>query len=64
MAVHYLKHEIHGTKVACSDLEMAYDKLHGWVEFDPSVPVVKPEDQPIQNVMVKRQYVKKTKEGE
>lgn len=35
MAVIYLRHDRHGAKVATSDLEAAYDKQHGWVEFTP-----------------------------
>lgn len=31
----YLRHPVHGTKVAISDLEMAADLEHGWEEFDP-----------------------------
>lgn len=40
MAVIYLRHPVHGEKVACSDSEAAYDKKHGWVEFDPYAPKV------------------------
>ncbi len=32
----YLKHKIHGTKVACSDLEASRDEANGWVRFDPN----------------------------
>lgn len=42
MAAIYLRHPVHGQKVATSDLEANYDKGHGWSEFDPFVkpPVV------------------------
>ena len=33
--VFYLKHDIHGTKVACSEIERAEDIKNGWKEFDP-----------------------------
>jgi hypothetical protein len=42
MAVIYLRHPTHGVKVACSDLEAAYDEQNGWERFDinePSSPV-------------------------
>ena len=35
MAVIYLKHDVHGTKVACTDREASMDKEHGWFEYDP-----------------------------
>lgn len=38
MAVIYLRHPIHGAKVACSDLEAAYDEQNGWERFDPNEP--------------------------
>lgn len=34
MAAIYLKHEIHGTKVACSDMEAEYDEKNGWVRYN------------------------------
>ena len=38
MAVIYLKHPVHGAKVACSDMEAQNDRANGWVEFDPIAP--------------------------
>lgn len=38
MAVIYLKHPLHGSKVACSDIEVRHDKAQGWEEYDPSEP--------------------------
>jgi len=37
MAVIYLKHPIHGAKVAISQAEADNDKENGWEEFDPTV---------------------------
>lgn len=37
MAVIYLRHPIHGAKVASLDMEAEYDKQNGWIEFDPTV---------------------------
>lgn len=39
MAVIYLKHERHGFKVACSEMEAEHDRGVGWVDFDPNAPV-------------------------
>tara|TARA_R110000868_G_scaffold134078_2_gene345946 strand:- start:592 stop:774 length:183 start_codon:yes stop_codon:yes gene_type:complete len=30
----YLRHPVHGTKVACAELEAVYDEKNGWVRFD------------------------------
>ena len=38
MAAIYLRHTIHGQKVACSDLEVQHDVANGWEEFDPHPP--------------------------
>lgn len=32
----YLKHPVHGTKVATLQAEVDADKENGWVEFDPN----------------------------
>lgn len=40
MAVIYLKHDVHGAKVACSEQEAAYDETHGWVRFTVDSPVL------------------------
>jgi hypothetical protein len=39
MGVFYLKHPVHGAKVATSVQEVAYDAKSGWVEFDPTASV-------------------------
>ena len=44
-------------KVACSDMEAAYDRLHGWEPFDPTVPAA-PEP-----VVVKPKATRKKKGG-
>lgn len=33
MAIIYLKHETHGTKVATLEQEAAYDESHGWTRY-------------------------------
>jgi len=32
----YLKHPVHGTKVATLEAEVEADKEKGWTEFDPA----------------------------
>jgi len=62
MGVFYMRHFIHGTKVACSEIEVEHDKSHGWVQFDPSAsPDLSIEDEPV-NTLVKRPYNRKPKE--
>ena len=34
MAVIYLRHPEHGTKVACLEAEAVYDEKNGWVRVD------------------------------
>lgn len=36
MAVIYLKHPVHGSKVATMDAEAEYDEQNGWVRYDPT----------------------------
>jgi hypothetical protein len=33
----YLKHPVHGTKVAIAELEAKYDERNGWVRYNPEV---------------------------
>jgi hypothetical protein len=30
----YLRHPVHGVKVACMEAEAAYDEKNGWVRYD------------------------------
>jgi hypothetical protein len=39
MAVIYLKHPIHGHKVACNDMEADYDENHGWERYTVDTPI-------------------------
>ena len=57
MAVIYLRHPIHGAKVACSDMEAEHDFAHGWEEFDPTVPQAQPEPEPVEAVAVEPEPV-------
>jgi hypothetical protein len=41
----YLRHPVHGLKVAISDMEAAMDYEHGWEEYDPLEPAA-PQEEP------------------
>ena len=49
----YLKHPVHGTKIATMSLEAEYDETNGWVRYNPETPsvVVEPE---VVNVLKRR----------
>ena len=34
MAAIYLKHPVHGAKVAISEQEAIYDEMNGWMRYD------------------------------
>jgi hypothetical protein len=36
MAVIYLRHPVHGEKVASTEAEAAHDRENGWEDFDPT----------------------------
>jgi hypothetical protein len=40
MAVIYLKHPVHGHKVACNDMEAEYDENNGWERYTVDTPIV------------------------
>jgi hypothetical protein len=39
----YLKHPVHGTKIATMEVEAEYDETNGWVRYNPDTPLVEPE---------------------
>lgn len=41
MPVIYLKHPIHGSKVAISEFEVEHDKALGWEVYDPTTKPIK-----------------------
>jgi hypothetical protein len=41
----YLRHPVHGLKIAISDLEAAMDAEYGWEEYDPLEPAAR-QDEP------------------
>jgi hypothetical protein len=50
MAVIYLKHFIHGSKVATMEAEAEYDEKHGWVRYNPDTPSA-PEEVASENTL-------------
>jgi hypothetical protein len=62
MAIIYLSHPIHGTKVAILDLEAESDVENGWTIYNPSMPSIVEE---VTNTLaVKRKYTRKVAEVE
>lgn len=57
MPVIYLRHPIHGAKVATLHLEAEYDEQNGWEQFDPTEPDI-PEQE--FNTLARRGRRKKT----
>jgi hypothetical protein len=49
----YLKHPLHGTKVATMDLEAEADEQNGWVRYTPGTPDDSPAA-PVNELEVKR----------
>jgi len=50
----YLKHEIHGTKVATMELEAVADEENGWVRYTHDTPSALEEAAPTNELEVKR----------
>lgn len=43
----YLKHPVHGTKIATMEMEAEFDEQHGWVRYNPEEPEEPTEDQAV-----------------
>lgn len=50
----YLKHDVHGTKVANMDLEAEYDEQNGWERYNPSTPSAPEAAAPVNELEPKR----------
>ena len=50
MAVIYLKHPLHGAKVATLEMEAEYDEQSGWVRYNPDTPS-EPEEVASENTL-------------
>ena len=53
MPVIYMKHPIHGTKVATMDLEAEEDERNGWERYTPG-QTDEPEDAAVSNALTPR----------
>ena len=40
----YLRHPVHGLKIAISTVEAAMDHEHGWEEYDPLEPAARQDE--------------------
>ena len=63
MAVIYLRHPEHGTKVAVSDAEAIYDEEYGWMRYNPAAPAPAPEDEPSNSLSRRRARPRVAKEN-
>lgn len=57
MALIYLKHPVHGAKIASMELEAEYDESNGWIRYNPETPSViqaAPVDQEVTNQLPRK----------
>jgi len=54
MAVIYLRHPIHGAKVATLDMEADFDERNGWERYTPSQVDDDDEPAPVVNTLATR----------
>jgi hypothetical protein len=57
MAITYLKHEIHGTKIAYMEAEVEADAQNGWIEYNPDTP--SKTEEAINTFVAKREHTRK-----
>lgn len=43
----YLKHPVHGTKIATLEMEVEFDEQHGWVRYNPEEPEKPGQTEPV-----------------
>jgi len=58
----YLKHPVHGRKIATMEQEAEADEKNGWSRYNPDMPapVSEPELEPEVNALgIKRKYTRK-----
>ena len=58
MSTIYLKHPVHGNKVATMELEAVYDEDHGWSRYNPDMPDLVSEFE-TNALSIKRKYTRK-----
>jgi len=56
----YLKHPIHGAKVATMELEAEADEANGWTRYNPDAPSDTEDAAPVNVLGVKRKYTRRT----
>ena len=57
----YLKHSVHGAKVAIMEAEAIADEKNGWVRYNPDTPSTPEEAAPVNSLEVKRQRLQMPK---
>ena len=50
----YLRHAVHGTKVANMDLEAEFDEQNGWERYNPDTPSAPEAAAPVNELEHKR----------
>ena len=50
----YLRHAVHGTKVAIMDLEAEFDEQNGWERYNPDTPSAPEAAAPVNELEPKR----------
>ena len=54
MPLIYLKHPVHGRKIATLDLEAEYDEQNGWERYTPGQELSDDDPEPTVNVLASR----------
>jgi hypothetical protein len=55
----YLKHPIHGAKVATMELEAVADEANGWTRYNPDAPSDTEDAAPVNVLGAKRKYTRR-----
>lgn len=50
----YLRHAVHGTKIANMAMEAEYDEQNGWERYNPNTPSAPEEAAPVNELEPKR----------
>jgi len=50
----YLRHAVHGTKIANMDLEAEFDEQNGWERYNPATPSAPEAAAPVNELEPKR----------
>jgi len=58
MAIIYLKHPVHGIKIASLEMEAEQDEQNGWLRYNPAAPSA-PEAMPENALRLKRNYTRR-----